>query len=123
MNQTDSIENKDFLVQTSLSYRKKILYFIGVVFFSIHTLYYIIHFRLNFPHGDDFYIIPFSYEFAKTGQFPINEFLSSASSHLVFSLKLITLPNLLLNSFDLVNLYYFQWILMSITLFLLFFNY
>jgi len=120
MNQTDSIENKDFLVQTSLSYRKKILYFIGVVFFSIHTLYYIIHFRLNFPHGDDFYIIPFSYEFAKTGQFPINEFLSSASSHLVFSLKLITLPNLLLNSFDLVNLYYFQWILMSITLFLLF---
>jgi len=75
---------------------------------------------LNFPHGDDFYIIPFSYEFAKTGQFPINEFLSSASSHLVFSLKLITLPNLLLNSFDLVNLYYFQWILMSITLFLLF---
>ena len=120
MNQTDSIENQDFLVQTSLSYRKKILYFIGVVFFSIHTLYYIIHFRLNFPHGDDFYIIPFSYEFAKTGQFPINEFLSSASSHLVFSLKLITLPNLLLNSFDLVNLYYFQWILMSITLFLLF---
>ena len=120
MNQTDSIENQDFLVQTSLSYRKKILYFIGVVFFSIHTLYYIIHFRLNFPHGDDFYIIPFSYEFAKTGQFPINEFLSSVSSHLVFSLKLITLPNLLLNSFDLVNLYYFQWILMSITLFLLF---
>ena len=120
MNQTDSIEDQDFLAQTSLSYRKKILYFIGVVFFSIHTLYYIIHFRLNFPHGDDFYIIPFSYEFAKTGQFPINEFLSSASSHLVFSLKLITLPNLLLNSFDLVNLYYFQWILMSITLFLLF---
>jgi len=120
MNQTDSIENQDFLVQTSPSFRKKVLYFIGVVFFSIHTLYYIIHFRLNFPHGDDFYIIPFSYEFAKTGQFPINEFLSSASSHLVFSLKLMTLPNLLLNSFDLVNLYYFQWVLMSITLFLLF---
>ena len=120
MNETDSIKNQNFQLETSLSYRKKIRSFIGVLFFSIHTLYYIIHFRLNFPHGDDFYIIPFSYEFAKTGHFPVNEFLSSASSHLVFSLKLITLPNLLLNSFDLVNLYYFQWILMSITLFLLF---
>jgi len=120
MNQSDSITNQDIRMEIPLTTRKKILYLIGVLFFSIHTLYYIIHFRLNFPHGDDFYIIPFSYEFAKTGQFPINEFLSSASSHLVFSLKLITLPNLLLNSFDLVNLYYFQWILMSITLFLLF---
>jgi len=120
MKKTNSIEEQNFQIETDLSYRKKILYFIGVVFFSLHTLYYIIHFRLNFPHGDDFYIIPFSYEFARTGQFPIDEFLSSASSHLVFSLKLITLPNLLLNSFDLVNLYYFQWALMSITLFVLF---
>ena len=120
MNQADSMTNQKFEIETQLTLRKKILYFAGVLFFSIHTLYYIVHFRLNFPHGDDFYIIPFSYEFAKIGQFPINEFLASASSHLVFSLKLITLPNLILNSFDLVNLYYFQWILMSITLFLLF---
>ncbi len=120
MNQTNYEKNKDIQMEAPQSNNKKILYFIGVLFFSIHTLYYIIHFRLNFPHGDDFYIIPFSYEFARTGNFPINEFLSPASSHLVFSLKLITLPNLLLNSFDLVNLYYFQWILMSITLFVLF---
>jgi len=120
MNQTDSKINRDFQTETPLKNRKNILYFVGVLFFSIHTLYYIIHFRLNFPHGDDFYLIPFAYEFAKTGQFPINEFLSSGGSHLIFSLKLITLPNLLLNSFDLVNLYYFQWVLMSLTLFLLF---
>ena len=102
------------------SQRQKILIFFGTAFFAIHTLVYIIHFRLNFAHGDDMLVIPFAYEYAKTGEFPLSEFFSSASSHLTYSLKLISLPNLLWNSFDMVNFYYLQWIIMSLTVFFLY---
>ena len=102
------------------SHKQKLLVFIGTGFFAIHTLAYILNFRLNFPHGDDILVIPFAYEYAKTGQFPVQEFFSSASSHLTYSLKLISLPNLLWNSFDMVNFYYLQWILMSLTVLFIF---
>ena len=99
-----------------LGNRNKIVIFLGIAFFAIHTLVYIIHFRLNFPNGDDFLITPFAHEYILTGKFPFEQFLSPASAHLAYSLKLITLPNLLFNSFDVVNLYYLQWIIMSLTL-------
>ena len=103
------------------SVRNNLLIFLGTAFFAVHTLAYIIYFKLNFPHGDDIgYTLAIAYEYAKTGQFPFSEFISSASSHLTYSLKLISLPNLLWNSFDVVNFYYLQWILMSLTLFFLF---
>ena len=104
----------------SNSLKQKLLIFIGIAFFAIHTLIYIINFRLNFPHGDDGLVWPVAYSYAKTSQFPIEEFFSSASSHLTYSLKLISLPNLLWNSFDMVNFYYLQWIIMSLTLFFFF---
>jgi len=97
--------------------KQKLLIFVGIAFFAIHTLIYIINFRLNFPHGDDGLVWSVAYSYAKTGQFPFEEFFSSASSHLTYSLKLISLPNLLWNSFDMVNFYYLQWIIMSLTLF------
>ena len=102
------------------SLKQKLLIFIGTAFFAIHTLIYIVYFRLNFPYGDDGLVWPVAYEYAKTGQFPFEMFLSSASSHLTYSLKLISLPNLLWNSFDMVNFYYLQWIIMSLTLFFFF---
>tara|TARA_B100001179_G_C18589188_1_gene403791 strand:+ start:109 stop:1905 length:1797 start_codon:yes stop_codon:yes gene_type:complete len=103
------------------SIRNNLLIFLGTAFFAVHTLAYIIYFKLNFPHGDDIdYTLRIAHEYAKTGQFPFSEFISSASSHLTYSLKLISLPNLLWNSFDVVNFYYLQWILMSLTLFFLF---
>ena len=102
------------------SQKRKLLIFAGVAFFAIHTLVYIINFRLNFPHGDDILVLPFAYEYAKTEQFPYLEFISAASSHLTYSLKLISLPNLLWNSFDMVNFYYLQWIIMSLTVFFLY---
>ena len=107
-------------IQEDSSLKQKILIFTGIAFFAIHTLIYIINFRLNFPHGDDGLVWPVAYEYAKTSQFPIEEFFSAASSHLTYSLKLISLPNLLWNSFDMVNFYYLQWIIMSLTLFFFF---
>ena len=112
--------NKVDIEKDPNSLKQKLLIFIGTAFFAIHTLIYIIHFRLNFPHGDDGLVWPVAYEYAKTGQFPFEMFFSSASSHLTYSLKLISLPNLLWNSFDMVNFYYLQWIIMSLTLFFFF---
>ena len=102
---------------------KKIIIFLAVSFFSIHTLVYILQFRLNFPFGDDNHTYSFAYEYLSTGSwdglFGITE-ISDYASHLIYSLKLLALPNLIYNSFDVVNFYYLQWIIMSLTLLLLF---
>tara|TARA_Y100000310_G_scaffold94901_2_gene92700 strand:+ start:289 stop:2064 length:1776 start_codon:yes stop_codon:yes gene_type:complete len=105
----------------SLSTRTKILILLGVAFFAIHTFVFVSNYAMNLPHGDDFHYMRFSYELSRYGDFPIDEFLlPSGDNHLSFSIKLITLPNLILNSFDLINLYYLQWILMSLTLFFIY---
>ena len=46
--------------------------------------------------------------------------ISDYASHLIYSVKLFVLPNLVYNSFDVVNFYYLQWVIMSLTLLLLF---
>ena len=102
---------------------KKIIIFLAASFFSIHTLVYILQFRLNFPFGDDGHTYSFAYEYLSTGSwnglFGITE-ISDYASHLIYSLKLLALPNLIYNSFDVVNFYYLQWIIMSLTLLVLF---
>ena len=102
---------------------KKIIIFIATSFFSIHTLVYILSFRLNFPFGDDNHTYSPAYEYLSTGSldglFGITT-ISEYASHLIYSLKLLALPNLIYNSFDVVNFYYLQWIIMSLTLLLLF---
>ena len=102
---------------------KKIIIFIATSFFSIHTLVYILQFRLNYPFGDDNHTYSPAYEYLSTGSwdgvFGITT-ISEYASHLIYSLKLLALPNLIYNSFDVVNFYYLQWIIMSLTLLLLF---
>ena len=102
---------------------KNIIIFLAASFFSIHTLVYILQFRLNFPFGDDNHTYSFAYEYLSTGSwdglFGITE-ISDYASHLIYSLKLLALPNLIYNSFDVVNFYYLQWIIMSLTLLFLF---
>ena len=102
---------------------KNIIIFLAASFFSIHTLVYILQFRLNFPFGDDNHTYSFAYEYLSTGSwdglFGITE-ISDYASHLIYSLKLLALPNLIYNSFDVVNFYYLQWIIMSLTLLVLF---
>ena len=106
---------------SSLSTRTKILILLGVAFFAIHTLVFVSNYAMNFPWGDDFTYMRFSYELFTLDEFPINQFLdASGDNHLSFSIKLITLPNLIFNSFDLINLYYLQWVLMSLTLFFIY---
>ena len=106
---------------SSLRTRTKILILLGITFFAIHTLVFVSNYAMNFPWGDDFTYMRFSYELFTFDEFPINQFLdASGDNHLSFSIKLITLPNLIFNSFDLINLYYLQWVLMSLTLFFIY---
>jgi len=106
---------------SSLSTRTKILILLGIAFFAIHTLVFVSNYTMNFPWGDDLHYMKFSYELSRYGEFPLDEFLlSSGDNHLSFSIKLITLPNFIFNSFDLINLYYLQWVLMSLTLFFIY---
>ena len=102
---------------------RKIIIFLAVSFFSIHTLVYILKFKLNFPFGDDGQASSFAYEYLATGSwdglFGITA-ISDYASHLIYSVKLLALPNLVYNSFDVVNFYYLQWIIMSLTLLFLF---
>ena len=103
--------------------RKNVIIFLAVSFFSVHTLAYILKFKLNFPFGDDGHTYLPAYEYLSTGSwdgfFGITE-ISDYTSHLIYSLKLLALPNLIYNSFDVVNFYYLQWIIMSLTLLVLF---
>ena len=107
----------------NLNNRKKIIIFLATSFFAIHTLIFILMFRLNFPYGDDGQAFSFAYEYLATGSldglFGITA-ISAYASHLIYSVKLLALPNLIFNSFDVVNYYYLQFVIMSLTVLFLF---
>ena len=107
----------------NLNNRKKIIIFLATSFFAIHTLIFILMFRLNFPYGDDGQASSFAYEYLATGSldglFGITA-ISAYASHLIYSVKLLALPNLIFNSFDVVNYYYLQFVIMSLTVLFLF---
>ena len=85
----------------SVDVRIKFLIIFGIAFFAIHTLVFVSNYAMNFPWGDDFTYMRFSYELFTFDEFPINQFLdASGDNHLSFSIKLITLPNLIFNSFN-----------------------
>ena len=68
--------------------RKNIIIFLATSFFSVHTLAYILKFKLNLPFGDDNQSYSPAYEYLSTGSwggyFGITE-ISDASSHLIYS--------------------------------------
>ena len=107
----------------NLNNRKKIIIILATSFFAIHTLIFILMFRLNFPYGDDGQAFSFAYEYLATGSldglFGITA-ISAYASHLIYSVKLLALPNLIFNSFDVVNYYYLQFVIMSLTVLFLF---
>ncbi len=123
LNEKDDCQIQSERVSSSMGVLPKVLIIAGTVFFALHTLVYILTFRVNFPYGDDSQTYTFVYEYLTTDS--INglfgpTLISGYSSHQIFSLKLLALPNLLFNNFDVLNFYYLQWIIMSLTLFVMF---
>jgi len=105
-----------------ISEKAKIVIILSVVgFFASQKLYFKILYQINFPQGMDFFNgINYLFTYVKTGVFPFGEFITPISGHIHIFPRLVALPNLLFNSFDVANLFYLHWGLESIALFLIF---
>ena len=89
-----------------------------VSFFSLQYLAYISIFSVNFPYSSDVPdIVYFTYDFIKTGKFDL---FGTVSGHLFVFPRIISFLNLYYNSFDIINIIYFQWVIISITVFLIY---
>ena len=104
-------------IVTKLS-KNRILIFSLVAILAIQNLIFQITFRLNFPYSVDFGDV-----FKPMFDFIVNDeftFFINKGIHVIFFPKLISLPNLYFNSFDVVNLTYVYWITISLTVFVIY---
>ena len=111
------MSSADGFLMYSMS-KKNLLIFISVSVLAIHKLVFLITFKINYPYAADtadvfnpiFYLIT-------ENKFALFE---NKLSHLLIFPKIISYPNLALNSFDVGNLFYLQWIVISLTVFVLY---
>jgi hypothetical protein len=68
----------------------------------------------------DYTGIDYLWDYLLTGNFPLENFFSTHSGHFLIFPRLLVLPNLILNSFDITNLFYLQWLILSLTLYFIF---
>ena len=101
-----------------LSSKTRIIIFISVSSLAIQNLTSIVLYKINFPYAVDYadIFVPV-YDFLVNGEFTL--FLNK-NIHIMLFPKLIALPNFYLNSFDVVNISYVIWILISISTFFLY---
>ncbi|MBT5171959.1 MAG: hypothetical protein HOL90_06765 [Candidatus Nitrosopelagicus sp.] len=101
------------------SYKKiNIIISVIVSLFSIQYLAFISFFKVNFPYSSDVPdIVFFTYDFLKLGQINL---LDPVSGHFFVFPRLISFVNLYFNSFDVNNLFYLQWVVISITIFMMY---
>ena len=102
-----------------LIHKNKII-FILVSIFSIQSLYFVIKYKINFPYSMDYLGTSYLFDYLQGGKFPLEQLMSPHSGHYLIFPRLIALPNLLFNSFDVGNFFILQWILFSLTLFVIY---
>ena len=96
----------------------KYIIFSLVAFLSLQNLSHSIFFKINFPYSVDFTdIFTPVFNFLIKDEFTL---LINKGIHLLIFPKLIALPNLYFNSFDVVNTLYFLWIIASLTIFVMY---
>ena len=92
-----------------------------IVFFASQKLYFKALYQINFPYSIDNGLgMTYVYNYVTTGIFPLDEFFGHMSAHQLIFPRLITFPNVFLNSFDVANIAYLHWGLESVALFLIF---
>ena len=98
--------------------RNKLIIFSSVAILASHNLIFLNNFKINLPFAADWTDV-FSpvFLFITEGNFT---FFVNKVSHIIFFPKLVSYPNLFFNSFDVGNLFYLQWIIMSLTIFVLY---
>jgi|TARA_B100001750_G_C15518686_1_gene609560 hypothetical protein len=97
----------------------KIIFFI-VSLLGLQSLYFNHIYKINFPYAFDMTSLTYLYDYLMTDNFPIESLLTENNSRGIIFPKLLVLPNYLLNNFDSGNLFYLQWIILSLTLFMIF---
>ena len=104
-----------------LDNRSKVIILSLIVFFASQKLYFKALYQINFPYSIDNALgMTYVYNYVTTGIFPLDEFFGHMSAHQLIFPRLITFPNVFLNSFDVVNISYLHWGLESVALFLIF---
>ena len=100
----------------NLNQKQKLFIFLPVLFLALHNLFFLATFEINFPYSVDF-----TDEFFPAFNFLINnEFtlLLSKGVHLIFFPKLISASILYITNFDITILYYLQWVVVSISVYI-----
>ena len=104
-----------------LDNRSKVIILSLIVFFASQKLYFKALYQINFPYSIDNGLgMTYVYNYVTTGIFPLDEFFGHISAHQLIFPRLITFPNVFLNSFDVANIAYLHWGLESVALFLIF---
>ena len=99
-----------------LSQKQKLFILLPVSFLSLHNLFFLATFEINFPYSVDL-----TDEFIPVFNFLINnEFtlLLTKGVHLIFFPKLISTAILYTTNFDITILYYLQWVVISISVYI-----
>lgn len=91
-----------------------------VSFFALQSLYFISLYKINFPYSMDYLGIDYLYDYVISGVFPYEKIFSPNNSALLIFPRLIAIPNLLFNSFDIINFYYIQWAVLSLSLYFIY---
>jgi hypothetical protein len=99
---------------------KKAVIFSLVAILALQLLYFTAIYKLNFPYSVDWLGIAYFHEYLTTGVFPYEKIFTAYSGHYLIFPRILVLPNLLFNSYDVGNLYFLQWGLLSLTLFFIY---
>ena len=99
---------------------KTFVVFFGILFFSIQSLYFVIRYKINYPYSMDVLGTNYIINFLKSGEFPWEQLIQPHAGHHLIVPRLIAIPNLILNSFDVGNFFIFQWVFFSLALFLIY---
>ena len=89
-------------------YQNKII-FLCVSFFALHWIFFISVHSLNVPYNMEFLGIQFVYNFVEYQTSLVQELFIPFNQHLFVFPYLVMFSNLYFNSFDVVNLHFFQW--------------
>ena len=90
--------------------KKTFVVFFGILFFAIQSLIFVIQYKINYPYSMDILGTNYIVDFFRNGEFPWEQLIQPHAGHHLIVPRLIAIPNLILNSFDVGNFFIFQWV-------------
>lgn len=101
--------------------KKNVIIFSCVTIFAIQTLFLIETYNISTPFADDYDVALIVYSIIENKKFPYNELITAFNQqHIPIFPRLVLIPTLLVDSFDVKNASYFGFSLMIFSIFLLY---